>query len=164
MTVWDGCLSESQFWSTFSLLSRLSFYSGHASFGMYCMLFLAVSTAHKPQATTKVPPALWELDLWAPGWSHLMSCFCIWTRTKGLIVERGKRLIEWVCARQEFTRRMWTVRQMSCRAVRWFPGDDEGKACAVFCVPGLSSSMPLALCLGQALLQDGMLQEAKQSN
>lgn len=27
-------------------LSRLSFYSGHASFSMYCMLFLVVSTVH----------------------------------------------------------------------------------------------------------------------
>lgn len=25
------------------LLHRLSFYSGHSSFGMYCMMFLAVS-------------------------------------------------------------------------------------------------------------------------
>lgn len=31
----------------FSPPIRLSFYSGHASFGMYCMLFLAVSNAHE---------------------------------------------------------------------------------------------------------------------
>lgn len=39
----------------FSLFCRLSFYSGHSSFGMYCMLFLAVSTAYELQSITKSP-------------------------------------------------------------------------------------------------------------
>lgn len=47
-----------------------------------------------------------------------------------------------------------------------FPSNDEGKACAVFCLPGLSSSLLLAssLCVkSQAPVLDSKLQEAKQS-
>lgn len=41
------------FISCLSLLcSRLSFYSGHSSFGMYCMLFLAVSICIAPSSWT----------------------------------------------------------------------------------------------------------------
>ena len=51
---------------------------------------------------------------------HLSTGLCFWIRTRGLIVEKEKRLIEAVCAcghkqrRQEFRGRMWILREMIC--------------------------------------------------
>ena len=108
-----------------------------------------------------------------PRWAYLRAGLCIWICTQGSVVERMKRLIEpgfvWTRKGQGMSS------EKECgwweKLFGWLycllPSNDEGKACAVFFLPGLSSSLPLASSISvksQAPMLDCMFFEAKQSN
>lgn len=114
---------------------RLSFYSGHSSFGMYCMMFLAVSW---------FSCALLGVELW-PSHSPLLGLsFCIHKTW----VEEGIGWAKWFVDKNW---RPWVFSALGLGlpSVHW-PWGEPGRLLSSW-LP----SAPPALCAGAALLEVG---------